>query len=57
MADNIAAKSDSTTTLGTLAADDIGGILFMRNKLVHGADGVDALDATRCCAVWVPGLG
>lgn len=30
----------------TLATDDIGGIKFPRNKLIHGADGVNAGDVS-----------
>lgn len=46
MADNIAVKNDDTTDVGTLAADDIGGVLFARTKLVHGADGVNDGDVS-----------
>lgn len=38
MADNIAAKSDASATVGTLASDEIGGIHYIKNKLVFGAD-------------------
>lgn len=41
MADNVALKSDATTTIATAAADDIGGIAYQRVKLVQGADGVN----------------
>ena len=39
--------ADNTTLPGTgnvIAADDIGGVLFQRVKLIHGADGVNAGD-------------
>lgn len=45
MADNFSTK-DATDTTITGAADDIGGILIPRIKLVHGADGTNDGDVS-----------
>lgn len=43
MADNVAITPGSGATA---AADDIGGVLFQRVKVVHGADGVNDGDVS-----------
>ena len=43
MADNIAFTPGSG---GTLGADDIGGVHFVRNKLIHGVDGTNDGDVS-----------
>lgn len=45
MADNFEANSGSGGS--TFSADDIGGVLFPRSKLVHGADGTNDGDVSK----------
>ncbi len=48
MADNIAnyKTSDATTLVGTFGCDDIGGILYVRQKLIIGQDGTNDGDVS-----------
>jgi hypothetical protein len=46
MADNITAKANTGSGVEVLAADDIGGVLYPRTKLVIGADGVNDGDVS-----------
>lgn len=57
MADNIAAKSDASTTIGTFAADEIASVLYVRNKITLGADGVNDGDLCDTLPMPVKGTG
>lgn len=46
MADNITARANTGAGTDVIAADDIGGVLFPRSKLVIGADGVNDGDVS-----------
>lgn len=46
MADNIQAKANTGAGVEVLAADDIGGVLYPRTKLVIGADGINDGDVS-----------
>jgi hypothetical protein len=46
MADNITAKANTGSGTEVLAADDIGGVLYPRSKIVIGADGVNGGDVS-----------
>ena len=54
MADNVAITPGSGATA---AADDIGGVLFQRVKVVHGADGVNNGDVAASNPLPVAGYG
>jgi len=54
MADNVAITPGSGATA---AADDIGGVLFQRIKVVHGADGVNDGDVAASNPLPVAGYG
>lgn len=54
MADNVAITPGSGATA---AADDIGGVLFQRVKVVHGADGVNDGDVAASNPLPVAGYG
>lgn len=55
MADNV--EVDAGSGGATLAADDIGGILFPRNKLIIGADGTNDGDVSSANPMPVKGTG
>lgn len=46
MADNFTARANVGVGTDVIAADDIGGVLYPRSKIVIGADGVDGGDVS-----------
>lgn len=55
MADNITLKNDASSTVGTLAADDISSVLYPRSKITLGADGTNDGDLSKTNGMPVSG--